>query len=149
MNKVSVEAVALFFTDYLAYLLVIYAFYKFVKTGNTKMMALPLLALLISSLISNFSGVPRPFVLYNTTPLTPHIADGSFPSDHASLVFGIALSQGSLIIWLAALMVAFARVYTQLHWPFDIVGSFALVLLLNYGWMYYETRDKSSPKGKN
>jgi len=70
-------------------------------------------------------------------PLISHGPETSFPSDHATLLFGAALAllfrsgwrlQG--IFFLAVAMAgAWGRIYTGLHFPLDIVGSFVVALL--------------------
>jgi undecaprenyl-diphosphatase len=101
---------------------------------------------------------PRPFVNHTVHLLLTHVADGSFPSDHAAWSFAVvgmlafalfslrsyqglsgqqaAVRYGSskrqairlpLLLLLIALVIAcligFARVFTGLHYPGDIVGG--------------------------
>jgi undecaprenyl-diphosphatase len=73
---------------------------------------------------------PRPFMVGLGRTLLPHVPETSFPSDHATLVFSIAFSfllsaeyrAGSVLIP-AAVLNSFSRVYTGVHFPFDIAGS--------------------------
>jgi len=75
---------------------------------------------------------PRPFELGLGHQLLPHAVDASFPSDHGTFVFALALS---LLIhqasrgwgWLALVLavgVAWSRVYLGVHFPMDMAGSF-------------------------
>lgn len=87
--------------------------------------------LLINQAIGLFYTHPRPFMMGLCRPLIPHAPETSFPSDHATLLFAAALSLLSRPLWrrqgilLLALALAgsWARVYTGLHFPFDIAGS--------------------------
>jgi undecaprenyl-diphosphatase len=93
--------------------------------------------LLINQLITVFYFHPRPYMMDLCKPLIPHGLETSFPSDHATLLFGAALallfrsgwqSKGALLLGIAVLG-AWGRVYTGLHFPFDILGSFGVALL--------------------
>ncbi len=75
---------------------------------------------------------PRPFVVLPIQPLFAHIADSSFPSDHA--LIGVAFVApflwrlprvgGWLVLW--AVAVGIARVAAGVHYPSDILGSAVL-----------------------
>jgi len=94
------------------------------------------LGLLINQLITVFYFHPRPYMLGLCKPLIPHAPETSFPSDHATLLFGTALAllfrsgwqgKGALLL-IIAVIGAWGRVYTGLHFPFDMLGSFAVAL---------------------
>jgi len=71
---------------------------------------------------------PRPFlVLQNVHQLLSHDTESSFPSGHAAFYFALATTLyfynkkiGVIALILSGLM-GFARVFTGLHWPLDIV----------------------------
>ncbi|MGN6599001.1 MAG: phosphatase PAP2 family protein [Actinomycetes bacterium] len=72
----------------------------------------------------------RPFVTHHVHQLVAHTADQSFPSDHATAAFGIALAVWVFLSWrwgavlfAAALLIGFARVYDGIHYPLDIAGG--------------------------
>lgn len=89
--------------------------------------ALSLLAIVV---IQRFYDHPRPFVNRSgVVLLISHGADTSFPSDHATAAFAFAagiamyrLRYGLALMALAAL-IAFARVYVGVHYPFDVLGG--------------------------
>ena len=74
---------------------------------------------------------PRPFELGLGQQLLAHSRETSFPSDHATLLFGLGLPllwSGVTRRWGAAVVllgfgVAWARVYLGVHFPFDMAGA--------------------------
>lgn len=118
----------------IASLIIIY----FSRAKNESLYALyaAVFGLFINFIIGLFYYHPRPFVAGLGHMLIHHASDSSFPSDHATLAFSVAF--GFLIfnkkllgiIYLVfAIAVGFARVYTGVHFPFDIFGSFTVSLL--------------------
>jgi membrane-associated phospholipid phosphatase len=105
-----------------------------------------LLALGVNQPISAMVGEPRPYVtLQNILVLAHRGADPSFPSDHA--VMAGAVAAGLFLVsrrlgWLAALaavMMAFARVYIAAHYPQDVLAGLlvgAVVGLLGF-WLVH------------
>ena len=90
------------------------------------------LALAIAAGIGALYYVPRPFVVHHFSPLIPHGADSSFPSDHLA-VFGavtgsswFAARRLSVATTLVGCVLAIARVYVGVHWALDVVGGFVL-----------------------
>jgi undecaprenyl-diphosphatase len=88
-----------------------------------------LLAVLVVLALDHVADRPRPFVDLGLTPLFPHDADSSFPSDHTLASVAIAgplaarrprLGLG-LVAW--ALLIGAARVAAAVHYPSDIAGS--------------------------
>jgi undecaprenyl-diphosphatase len=78
----------------------------------------------------------RPFVTHHVHKLLAHTADQSFPSDHAMAAFGVAFAvtvflsrRWGILLWLAALLIGFARVYDGIHYPLDIAGGFLAALI--------------------
>jgi undecaprenyl-diphosphatase len=78
----------------------------------------------------------RPFQTHKVHQLVAHAGGQSFPSDHATAAFGIALAVGAFLSWrwgvllfLLALLIGFARVYDGIHYPGDIGGSFLAALV--------------------
>lgn len=90
-----------------------------------------LVGLLISYAVSLFYFHPRPFMQKLGTSLVSHAPDTSFPSDHTTLVFCIAIfllfdrrtrKLGTLLCLLSAIG-GMARVYVGVHFPLDILGA--------------------------
>lgn len=102
------------------------------------------IALTINKLISLGWSHPRPFVAEIGQTFMHHAPDSSFPSDHGTSMFSVALAlvfgplrearRFGLALLMLALPVAWARVFLGVHWPLDMVGAllvstFAAVLI--------------------
>jgi undecaprenyl-diphosphatase len=84
-------------------------------------------ALAINQIIIRLWDRPRPFVSHHATMLLAPSHDPSFPSDHATFGFAMAVGilfasrrLGIVALVMAALM-AFSRVYTGEHYVSDVV----------------------------
>jgi undecaprenyl-diphosphatase len=103
----------------------------------TKVAATLGLAFVLGLVASALYAEPRPFTSHHDIRLLVSHAPGqSFPSDHATAAFAIGFAVlvfvsrawGSVLVTLAV-VIGTARVYTGVHYPGDIVGSLAVVLL--------------------
>jgi len=91
-----------------------------------------LLGLALAPLLGLLHYQPLPATLGLGRPLVVHVANNSFPSEHTSLSFAVAvsllLSRNKL--WPAALalaaLVGFARIFVGVHFPADVVAGAAL-----------------------
>lgn len=90
-----------------------------------------LLGLGINQLIGLAWDHPRPFVIGLGHTYLAHAADSSFPSDHLTLLWAVAISAlhyhgtrpaAAMLAWLG-LPVAWARIYLGVHFPFDMAGA--------------------------
>jgi undecaprenyl-diphosphatase len=98
-----------------------------------KAFCVAMFALLANQLIGQFWQHPRPFVMGLGTTWITHAADSSFPSDHATLLASIGFAfLGNLSLRLGAatlalsLAAAWARVFLGVHFPFDMIGAYAV-----------------------
>lgn len=95
------------------------------------------IGLLLSRAISAIWYHPRPFEIGLGHQYLAHRPDASFPSDHGTFMFALALSyflRPALRRWGVGLLalgglVAWARIYLGVHFPFDMVGAFGVALL--------------------
>ena len=88
----------------------------------------------------------RPFETHHVHQLIAHGPGQSFPSDHSTAAFGLALATIAFLSWrwgallfVLALWIGFARVYDGVHYPLDIVGSF-LAAVVGVGLVYVADR---------
>lgn len=90
-----------------------------------------LLGMLTSYVISLFYYHSRPFVDNLGTQLVAHAPDSSFPSDHTTFIFSIAVmlvfNKSSRTIGCVLLILSFisglSRVFVGVHFPLDILGA--------------------------
>jgi len=104
-----------------------------------------LIALFVNQIIGHIYFRPRPFSAHIVTLLLDKSLDPSFPSDHATGGFALALT----ILWknrkfgwgmlIMAVLLGFSRVYVGTHYPLDIVGgaTTGMVGMLLIKWQYY------------
>lgn len=99
---------------------------------------LTVINLILAYFIGILYYVDRPFVHNNVNLLYPHVEDASFPSDHATVTMSIALGIGkynkslSIVLTILSMIIGFSRVYVGHHFPFDIIGSYIMVLITRY-----------------
>lgn len=89
------------------------------------------LALLLNGLLGQLWYHARPFVghPHQTVLLVHHAPDNSFPSDHASVAFGVAFAvfmiyrRFGLVLLLVAAAIAIDRIFVGVHYPVDVAAS--------------------------
>ena len=100
-----------------------------------------------SAIISALDFHPRPFMDGVSHNFLHHVADSSFPSDHATVLFALAFSlwltrspaprRAGAILLAAALAVGWARIFLGAHYPLDVLAgagiglAFAVTFALN------------------
>jgi undecaprenyl-diphosphatase len=98
-----------------------------------------LVALGIGQLIGMALPRPRPYLTHQVNLLISPTADTSFPSDHATLGFAVAVlvwrynRRAGTVLLLVALLLAFARVFVGVHYPSDVLGGAVLGTLTSKG----------------
>jgi len=139
------NAVMRFFAERAEYIMIAgIILYWFTRTKENRMMAIQsLIATAVgfgtSALIANFFYRDRPFVDHVVNQLVPHAANASFPSDHATAAFAIAMTfyivrkrEGNVWLLFAAL-IAISRVWTGVHYPLDILAGACLGMVTAWG----------------
>lgn len=107
-----------------------------VRRGRWTAMVLPtvvtlIVGYLLGLLAAALHPEQRPFTTHpNVHLLVSHPAGASFPSDHATAAFTVALAVGifrsvrwGVLLGLVALLIGYARVFDGLHYPGDIAGG--------------------------
>jgi undecaprenyl-diphosphatase len=103
-----------------------------------------LLGLIFNYFISLAWYHPRPLEMGIGQTLIAHVQDSSFPSNHLTLIWSVALSlllhkqhrvMGGLL-FLIGIPVAWARIYLGVHFPLDIVGA-AIVGMVSASLIWY------------
>ncbi len=117
---------------------VVGAFCFFVRPPEDKKLALYffILTALFSGVLglvtSFFFQNPRPFVSDGIISLIPHEDTNGFPSRHTLSAAYIAAAlfpfykRTSIFLWVVALLIGSARVYTGVHHTVDILGSIVI-----------------------
>ena len=110
-------------------------------TANRKVAILAMMTMLIALGINQIIGLvyfrPRPYTLHAAHLLVKASVDPSFPSDHATFAFALALPIlvvnkyfGRVMIAMA-LLLSFSRVFVGIHYPMDVVGG-AIISYVTY-----------------
>lgn len=95
------------------------------------------IGLFINFILGHFYYEPRPFVTHNVHLLIQHAKDTSFPSDHSTGAFSLALAvllrhrKIGLAMLLFAMLTGISRIYVGHHYPFDVLGSMVVGLFVS------------------
>ena len=141
------DAFAVFCARYLVYLMVTALFFSALSFHSKGLFVYPILsglcaAFVFDKIIYHFYKEQRPAYLKNVKVLIPIPVNPSFPSRHASLLFGISFYLFFYSITLAVVFlvcscfVGIARVFCGVHWFRDIVAGafigFISSLIINF-----------------
>ena len=148
-HGVWLDRFMIFAADQMGYLMILGVMFLAWKSSNKfKVLIITFGSAIIAravfvEFIRYFIYSPRPFaILENVNQLIAHEPTSSFPSGHASFFFALAMGvylynkkAGTAFLWLAAL-IGFARIFTGVHWPLDILAGAGLgvvtAILVNY-----------------
>ena len=139
-------AVARVMANWSIYLAMILMIFAWVRRGRAVRFALldatcaALISLTIAQGITAIWYHPRPFEIGLGRQLLDHAAEASFPSDHATLMFSLAiplLCRTESRRWGAALLllgfaVAWSRIYLGVHFPLDMLGAFGVAAFASF-----------------
>jgi undecaprenyl-diphosphatase len=95
------------------------------------------LTFVIAEYLKEIFGTTRPYAMAGSIPLTITVPlDGAFPSTHTAITAALAVSiflhnkkLGSVLL-VFSMIIGWARVTAQVHWPIDIMGGFVLGALV-------------------
>ena len=102
-----------------------------------------LVALAVNQPLGHLVAEARPYATHPTIlRLADRTTDFSFPSDHAvmagAVAAGLTLAHRRLgaLAWVAAVLMAFTRVYIGAHYPWDVAAGLVLgALIAVLGWL--------------
>ncbi|WP_075181602.1 undecaprenyl-diphosphate phosphatase [Pantoea sp. 1.19] len=108
-------------------------------------------ALLISWCLGSLFPHPRPFVAGIGHQFLSHAPDYSYPSDHGTTMFTVALAflcwhrlWSGLTLLAVAIAIAWSRIYLGVHWPLDMLGGLLVGMLgclfAQVVWLFGGTR---------
>ena len=135
-----VIAIAKILANWSIYLAMVLMIYAWVQRGRLVRFALldatcaALIGLGIAQGITAIWYHPRPFEIGLGRQILDHAAEASFPSDHATFMFSLAiplLCRAGSRRWGVALLllgfaVAWSRIYLGVHFPLDMLGAFGV-----------------------
>jgi undecaprenyl-diphosphatase len=111
------------------------------------------IGLVINVVLSHMFYENRPFVTHHVNLLVQHAKDSSFPSDHVTITFSIALA----IMWqkyrkigtgliIFAIGTGISRVYVGNHYPFDVLAG--IIVSLAASGLVYALQSVFAPVGR-
>ena len=111
----------------------------------------PLIGLVINLIIGLIYFHPRPFMIHLGTQLFHYPAETSFPSDHTTFMISIALTliyfkETRIVgigLFILGLIGGFARIFSGVHFPFDILGS--IIVSIFASLLIYQFKDRLYP----
>lgn len=96
------------------------------------------LAAVLAHALAASLNMPRPFVLGLSPVYVPHSNRGAMPSAHATVMFAVAailfmrpsLRFAAIAMAIMGAATSWGRVYTGVHFPFDILAGLLLALCI-------------------
>jgi undecaprenyl-diphosphatase len=156
-RSVVLDDLGVFFAQYAAYLMVVgFLVLAYYELGWRKklyvfvegVIAVILARGLLTEIIRFFYHHERPFSFYGFSPLIAE-SGWSFPSGHATWFFALATvvwyvnRKWGIAYFVLATLMGIARIYTGVHWPFDIIAGAMLGVLsgIFVRWLLKKSRE--------
>jgi undecaprenyl-diphosphatase len=138
-----VDTLAITAAKYMPAIIILGLAYLWIKNGGkTRDIVLygiyaAIIGLIINFIIGLVYFHPRPFMINMGTLLFQYPAETSFPSDHSTLMFSIALMLiyfketriAGVIFLILGVIGGIARVFSGVHFPLDILGSLVISII--------------------
>ena len=152
-QSITLDYVAIFFADYVQYVIGFVLVLVLLRPQTSRQKRIMVFVAVVAALTSRFMvkpfillfiTEPRPFIFLHFTPLINPAAGEefqSFPSGHALFFFALATtiyqsnSRCGTLCFIAVIIMGFARVYTGVHWPLDILFGAAFGIII--GWLVH------------
>ena len=153
----SIDIIAVFMAQYMPVVIILVLAYLWIKNGNKyrNIILYGIYASIIGLAINLIIGLiyfhPRPFMIQMGTQLFQYPSETSFPSDHTTFMISIALMliyfketrMVGIGLFILGLTGGLARVFSGVHFPFDILG--AIVVSIFSSILIYQFKDRLSP----
>ncbi len=139
------DKVGIIMAEYLPIIFIFALLYYWFKNNDYKNISLysgysAILGVLLNFLITLFYFHPRPFMDNIGILLISHKPETSFPSDHTTFMLSIGFMflyfkktrKLGIVLSVLGLAGGIARIYSGVHYPFDILGSFLVAIISSY-----------------
>ncbi len=138
-----IDTLAIFAAEYMPVVVILALAVLWITKGNRTrdVILFGIYAAIIGLIINYIIGLvyfhPRPFMIGLGTQLFQYPAETSFPSDHTTFMVSIALMLlyfketrvYGVIVLILGLTGGFARVFSGVHFPLDILGSIVVSII--------------------
>ena len=152
-----IDTLAIFAAKYMPVVVILaLAILWVTKRNNTRDVILygiyaAIIGLVINYIIGLVYFHPRPFMIGLGTQLFQYPAETSFPSDHTTFMVSIALMLlyfketrvYGVILLILGLIGGFARVFSGVHFPLDILGSIVVSIISTL--IIFQFKDRFNP----
>ena len=152
-----IDTLAIFAAEYMPIVVILaLAILWIAKGNNTRDVILygvyaAIIGLVINYIIGLVYFHPRPFMIGLGTQLFQYPAETSFPSDHTTFMVSIALiflyfketRVYGIILLILGLIGGFARVFSGVHFPLDILGSIMVSIISTL--IIFQFKDRFNP----
>jgi undecaprenyl-diphosphatase len=152
-----IDNLAIITAKYMPIIIILGLVYLWLKNGNKSrdIVLFGVYAAIFGLVINYIIGLvyfhPRPFMINLGTLLFQYPAETSFPSDHATLMFSLALMLiyfketrvAGFIFLILGFIGGFARIFSGVHFPLDILGSLLVSIISTI--IIFQFKDKFIP----
>ncbi len=152
-KNIFIDNLGIFFAEYLPYFFILTLFIlwfskKKYKTRTLLSVYSAILGIILDFIISIFYFHPRPFMDNVGTSLIKHLSGASFPSDHTTFMLSIAFlflyfketRFVGIILSILGLLGGVSRIFVGVHYPFDILGSIIVSVIISYFIFRYRNK---------
>jgi undecaprenyl-diphosphatase len=153
----SIDTIIVLMAQYMPVVIILVLAYLWIHNGNKyrNIVLYGIYASIIGLLMNFVIGLiyfhPRPFMIQTGTQLFQYPAETSFPSDHTTFMISIALTliyfketrMVGIGLFILGLIGGFARVFSGVHFPFDIFGG--VIVSIFASALIYLFKDQLNP----